>query len=75
MSHQLQGHASKSKPKALSLEDWERGWVRNWSKAGTRGYELPSKGPGSEEATFLTQVRTPEKEIARLKRIQDEFIR
>ena len=58
-----------------SIDDWERSWLEHWSKAGTSGYELPSAGPGAEEAEFLTEARTPEKEIARLERIQNEFIR
>jgi uncharacterized protein (TIGR00730 family) len=58
-----------------SLSDWERGWLKHWSKAGTHGYELPTSGPESEEASFLTQVRSPEKEAVRLARIQDEFVR
>ena len=39
------------------------------------GYELPVGGPGSDERDFLTQPRTPEKERARLKRINNEFVR
>ena len=62
-------------PKRRSLDDWERNWLEHWSKAGTHGYELPTIGPGSEEAAFLTQVRSPEKETARLERIQEEFVR
>ena len=53
------------------MDDWEQSWLKHWSKAGTRGYELPT----TEEAAFLTEVRTPEKEIARLERIHKEFIK
>ena len=42
---------------------------------GTSGYELPVGGPGGADREFLTQTRTPEKEIARLKRFQEELIR
>jgi uncharacterized protein (TIGR00730 family) len=75
MSHKPQKQPSSSRHNVHPLDDWEQGWRETWSKAGTRGYELPSTGPGAEESTFLTQVRSPEKETARLKRIQDEFIR
>jgi len=54
---------------------WERAWEKHWSKAGLPGYELPC-GPGDgEEREFLQTTRTPDKERARLKRINDEFIR
>jgi len=39
------------------------------------GYELPAGGPGSDDRAFLNATRTPAKERARLKRINDEFIR
>lgn len=61
--------------KRRSVDDWERNWVEHWSKAGSFGYEVLTEGPGAEEAEFLTQARTPEKEAARLGRIQDEFVR
>jgi uncharacterized protein (TIGR00730 family) len=67
--------SSRTKPKPNPLDDWEQGWLKHWSKAGSRGYELPKTGPASEEAAFLTEVRTPEKEIARLQRIHNEFIK
>jgi uncharacterized protein (TIGR00730 family) len=54
---------------------WERSWQQHWSKVGLPGYELPVGGPGSHEREFLTQARTPEKEAARLNRINDEFKR
>jgi len=57
-----------------SADDWERGWVEHWSKFGTTGYELPTSGERGAEAAFLTEVRTPEKEIERLERIQKEFV-
>jgi CRP/FNR family transcriptional regulator, cyclic AMP receptor protein len=50
----------KARPHAL--DEWERGWLEHWSKAGTLGYELPKSGPAGEEAAFLTEVRSPEKE-------------
>jgi len=63
--------ARKSKP----VDDWERSWLEHWSKAGTSGYEVLAEGPGADEAEFLTQSRTPDKERARLERIQNEFVK
>jgi uncharacterized protein (TIGR00730 family) len=60
--------------KAKPRDNWERAWLEHWSKAGTFGYELLAEGPGAEDAEFLTETRTPEKEIARLERIQNEFV-
>jgi uncharacterized protein (TIGR00730 family) len=42
---------------------------------GLPGYELPVGGPGGHERNFLGQARTPQKEVARLKRIDQEFAR
>ena len=65
---------SKSLPKLPSANEWEKEWRKRWSKMGAPGYELPT-GPGSAERELLTQTRTPDKEKARLKRINDEFVR
>jgi uncharacterized protein (TIGR00730 family) len=67
--------AKRSEVQPASLDQWERNWQEHWSKAGTPGYELPKQGAAGAEAAFLTEVRTREKEIARLERIRDEFIR
>lgn len=67
--------ALQTKRKPEPMDDWERGWLEHWSKAGTAGYELPKTGAVGAEAAFLTEVRTPEKEMARLERVQDEFVR
>jgi uncharacterized protein (TIGR00730 family) len=61
-------------PRSNPQDDWERGWLEHWSKAGTAGYELPKTGPGAEDAAFLTEVRTVEKEMSRLDRVQAEFV-
>jgi hypothetical protein len=53
------------------IEEWEHGWQQYWSKAGTKGFELPA----GEESDFLGEARTPAKERDRLKRIEEEFIR
>ncbi|UWZ83562.1 LOG family protein [Occallatibacter riparius] len=65
---------SKPHSSPTAQDDWERGWLEHWSKAGTAGYELPKSGPGAEDAAFLTEVRTPEKEKARLERVRSEFV-
>jgi uncharacterized protein (TIGR00730 family) len=59
----------------VAPDEWEKRWREHWSKVGLPGYELPVGGPGGDEREFLKTARTPEKERARLKRIQDEFIR
>jgi uncharacterized protein (TIGR00730 family) len=46
-----------------NIDEWERDWRAR----------LPSGGDG--ERAFLAETRTPEKEKARLKRINDEFVR
>ena len=53
------------------MGEWERSWQKHWSKVGLPGYELPA---GAEQE-FLGQARTPQKERARLKRINLEFER
>jgi uncharacterized protein (TIGR00730 family) len=67
--------STPTKGKPHPLDDWEQGWLEHWSKAGSAGYELPKAGASGAEAAFLTEVRTPEKELARLERIQAEFVR
>jgi hypothetical protein len=64
-----------SLPASPSRDDWGKAWQRHWSKVGTPGYELPVGGPGGDERDFLATARTPDKEFARLKRINDEFMR
>jgi uncharacterized protein (TIGR00730 family) len=58
-----------------AADAWERAWQKHWSKVGLPGYELPAGGPGGDERDFLKIARTPDKERARLKRINDEFVR
>lgn len=58
-----------------ALREWEQSWQKHWSKVGMPGYELPVGGPGGDERQFLMTTRTPAKEAARLKRINDEFAR
>lgn len=53
------------------MEEWEHEWQQHWSKVGLPGFELPASG---DEQDFLSSIRTPDKERARLQRIQDEFV-
>ncbi len=66
--------AKASSPPPRNVDKWEKAWQTHWTKAGTAAYELPSAG-GDAERKFLAETRTPEKEIARLDRIQGEFVR
>src|SRR5688572_33373676 len=64
---------SKALPKLPAPNAWERQWKNHWSKLGAPGYELPTTDTADRE--LLMESRTPEKEKARLKRINDEFVR
>jgi uncharacterized protein (TIGR00730 family) len=66
--------AKTTTPGRRSVEAWEREWQGHWSKAGKQAYELPASQGGHERA-FLAETRTPDKERARLQRIQGEFVR
>lgn len=61
-------------PRNKTKEEWEHGWRHYSGKSAHKGYELPVTG-AEQEREFLTQTRTPLKEIVRLKRIQEEFVR
>lgn len=61
-------------PRKRTIHEWEKDWRIISSQPGSKGYELPLAGT-EPEREFLTQARTPEREIARLKRIQEEFVR
>jgi uncharacterized protein (TIGR00730 family) len=65
----------KSLPGFPTHDAWSRAWQKHWSKIGQPGYELPADAAGGEERAFLAEARTPQKERARLKRINDEFKR
>lgn len=56
-----------------TIDQWERDWRAQLMNAGSGGYELPADG-STRERDFLTHTRTPEKERARLKRIEAEFV-
>lgn len=68
-------HTAPARSNQDFLAEWEQNWLEHWSKAGTRGYELPKSGPAGEEAVFLTEVRSVEKEIERLENIHQEFVK
>jgi uncharacterized protein (TIGR00730 family) len=61
----------------LPLDEWERGWQSFWKEAGFTPYELPAseRDAAHRETHFLMKARTLDGEIARLKRIQAEFVR
>ena len=61
-------------PKTRSIEEWEAKWRDYCSEATGQGYELPVDAE-EPERDFLTHTRTPEKERARLQRIEAEFVR
>ena len=61
----------KMRRKQTMIDEWERSWQQHWSKAGTKGFELPA----GAESDFLGDARTVAKEKDRLNRIQAEFIR
>jgi uncharacterized protein (TIGR00730 family) len=52
-----------------TADAWQRAWQTHWRKVGTPGYELPP----AADTDFLVNVRTPEKERERLKRVDAEF--
>ena len=66
---------TKSLPRLPSRDAWTDSWQKHWRKAGLPGYELPSDGSIDAERELLNSTRTPDKERARLKRINDEFER
>ncbi len=60
----------------VSMDAWERGWQALWK--GTRfACEVPAsaRDQAQPEFEFLATARTPEGELQRLARIQDEFVR
>jgi uncharacterized protein (TIGR00730 family) len=70
-----QRRPAKATKRTNDIDAWERGWQEHWSKTELASYELPTGGPSDGERAFLNQTRTPEKERARLKRIDGEFER
>lgn len=61
----------------LPIDEWERGWQSHWKKAGFTSFELPvdDQSKVNQEYQFLMTARTAQREMERLKRIQDEFER
>jgi uncharacterized protein (TIGR00730 family) len=64
---------TEAKRTGTAADAWERSWRGHWKKTGLPSYELPLAGPDSGERAFLKQRRTPQKERARLQRINGEF--
>src|SRR5262249_11506916 len=58
-----------------TVAEWEQDWNTKVAKVAKSSYELPVPVGGNSERAFLAESRTPEKEAARLKRINDEFVR
>ena len=69
-----ESRAAARLPQFPGADSWERAWQKHWRKVGMSDYELPVGGPGGDEREFLMHARTPAKERARLKRINDEFV-
>lgn len=59
----------------VSLDAWEAAWQKHWKQAGFTPYEmnLSESQAANRERSFLTQPRSREREIARLRRITAEF--
>lgn len=64
----------KTAVKKLTPQEWEKAWKKHWEKSQLN-YELPptKNKSSSDEHKFLSQHRSKEKELKRLKRITDEF--
>ncbi len=60
-------------PRLPKVDEWADNWQERWSKVGLPGYEMPAGE--TSDSKFLMQTRTPQKERARLKRINDELAR
>jgi uncharacterized protein (TIGR00730 family) len=71
----IKSTSSSRLPDFPSADAWEQAWQRRWSKVGLPGYELPVSRGGDVERDFLANTRSPQKERARLKRINTEFER
>ena len=54
-------------------DEWARSWQKHWRRTSQPGYELPVGRDAERE--LLATARTPQKERARLKRINHEFER
>jgi uncharacterized protein (TIGR00730 family) len=75
MSSTKSTSSKKPRFRSVTAKAWETAWQKRWNKSGLPGYELPVGGPGRDEREFLKTTRTPERERARLKRINGEFMR
>lgn len=58
-------------PRLPTASAWEKAWERHWASRGGTDYEVSSSAKADHD--FLTQIRTPARERARLERISQEF--
>jgi len=56
------------------VKNWDKVWKKYWKNSGKTTYELPvGDNEMNLEREFLIEARTPEKEMERLARINQEF--
>lgn len=64
----------KKKKKIDYVRNWDETWKKYWKNSGKTSYELPAgDNLMNQEREFLIEARTPEKEMERLARINQEF--
>lgn len=74
------GPIRSRKPKPATrptLADWTSGWEEHWDKLGSSSYEItPALAEElQQEEHFLMTTRSPEREMERMQRINEEFER
>jgi len=60
-------------PGMPTRDEWAKSWQKHWRKTSQSTYELPADADAERE--LLATARTPQKELARLQRINQEFER
>ncbi|MDI1323843.1 MAG: TIGR00730 family Rossman fold protein [Algoriphagus sp.] len=69
----MDSNSSNSSSHRLTSEEWEKSWQDHWQQS-QMNYEIPELDKSkTAERDFLTQIRTPEKEKKRLKKVTREF--
>lgn len=64
----------KKKKNIDYARNWDETWKKYWQNSGKTTYELPVTDDAiNQEREFLIEARTPEKEMERLGRINQEF--
>jgi len=61
--------------KKRTIDEWERDWKAAWTARRKPAFEFKSVKHANNERAFLMEARTPQKERARLQRINQEFER